>query len=168
MDNLYLIKIEEIDFSSSQIWTHFCLIFVLVYIIKALLYGRILQKAGEKAWKAWVPFVNIWAWFKIGGHKGANLFWLIGATIAFIATFLTTAETQYVVYSIGVLSMMIFIVMGIASGIHIQKKLNKPLPFIILLFINLIAPLWMWILALDRSKWSGKKGKKTAKKKSKK
>lgn len=168
MENLYLIKVEEIDFSSSQIWTQFCLIFVLIYVIKALLFGRVLQKAGEKSWKAWVPFVNIWAWFKIGGYKGAHAFWLIGAIIAFVTTCFATAEIQYIVYSIGVLSMIVFTVVAIASGIHIQKKLGKPLPFIILLFINLIAPLWMWILALDRSKWSGKKGKKTAKKKSKK
>ena len=156
---------EEINFSSPENWTYLCLVFVLIYAIKSLLFGRILQKAGEKTWKAWVPFINIWTWFKIAGYRGCITLILVLSLIAYMAGFMVTdGNIQSILFVVGAVSFITFFVCAVAAGISIQKKLNKPAPFIILMFINLIAPLWMWILALDYSKWNNKKGHKLKKK----
>jgi len=165
MNEAYLLKVEEIDFSSTNNWMYLCIVFLMIYVIKALLFGRILQKAGVKSWKAWVPFVNIWNWFKIGGYKGSwTLVLILSCVISSVAYSVNMVELQTALLIISAISFIVFFVMALASGISIQRKLNKPLPFIILLFINLIAPLWMWILALDYSEWNDKKGRKLVKK----
>jgi hypothetical protein len=165
MNKSYLLKTEAIDFFALETLACCGVIFVLLHIIKALLFGRILAKAGEKAWKAWVPFVNIWTFFKIAGYKGCITLKLIAAIIVFMAAVCVgPGDLQNILYIISAVIFLAFYVFAIMACVSIQKKLNKPTPFIILLFINLIAPLWMWILALDYSKWNNKKGRVVKKK----
>jgi hypothetical protein len=159
MDRSSLVRTEDISVAAPLTGAYLGVALVLVYIIKVLLLGRIFKKAGQSSWKAWVPFVNTWTYFKIGGYKGANLFWLLGALVAFaVAFYVDIALVSWVAYGIGSALALITAIFGIAASISIQKKLGKPLPFILLLFINLVVPLWIWILALDYSKWNNKVG----------
>ena len=50
----------------------FLVIYVVTYVIFAFLTGRIFKKAGVAPWKAWVPFLNNWKIYEIGGREG---FW---------------------------------------------------------------------------------------------
>jgi hypothetical protein len=114
MNRSYLVRTEPFDSATPQIWVYIGLVILLAYAVNALLLGRIFAKAGRENWRAWIPFWNIWEFFRIGGFC-------------------------------------------------IQAKLGKPWPFIFLIFVNLVAPLWLWILALDGSKWSKKSLKRNKK-----
>ena len=43
-----------------------------IYIWTALALGAVFTKAGEPVWKAWVPVVNTWTLYELGGKPG---FW---------------------------------------------------------------------------------------------
>ncbi|MEC8762904.1 MAG: DUF5684 domain-containing protein, partial [Actinomycetota bacterium] len=49
-----------------------------IYIWTALALGAVFTKAGEPVWKAWVPVVNTWTLYELGGKPG---FW---ALLAFL------------------------------------------------------------------------------------
>jgi hypothetical protein len=142
MDRSYLVRTEPIDTASWQVWIYFGLVILLTYIVNALLLGLVFRKAGQSVWKAWVPFVNYWEYFKIGGLKGVHTLWLVGATATTsLAQIVSDVEMSRVLYSVALGLLMIFAVAYIAAGLNIQAKLGKPWVFIFLLFINLIAPL---------------------------
>ena len=46
------------------------LIFAFAYAVTALCYQGIFKKAGQPAWKAWVPILNGWAFAEVGGKEG--------------------------------------------------------------------------------------------------
>lgn len=50
------------------------LIFAVVYVVQSILLAAMFKKAGIPAWKAWVPFVNMWTLFEMGGQKGWYIF----------------------------------------------------------------------------------------------
>lgn len=136
----------------------------LVYVIKSLLLGLIFKKAGRRWWEAWIPVLRDWSFFKIGGYKGLNIFWGIGASFALcliaslnsVGLIVPAFFASIVAFGLAI----VYFVFRIASIISIQKKFGKPGVFILLYLINLIAPLWTWILALDNSKYNKKKGHK--------
>jgi len=160
---------------TAGFWAGFGIGCVVFYVINAWLLGRVFKKAGVARWKAWIPFVNIWNMLKIGGRSGANIFWAIcgylalGISTGCLGAF--TADDKLVALPVvsiilsvaAVVFLVIYICKLISAVWNIQKKLNKPGPFILLYFVNLIAPLWLWILALDRSKWVDSKGRKQIK-----
>jgi hypothetical protein len=158
MNRSYLVRTEPIDAVSPQVWIYTGLVVGLVYVVNALLLSRVFAKAGQKRWRAWVPFVNYWEFFKIGGLNGVHTLWLVGAIISYCLTWLVgDVEMIYVLYSVAIGLLAVFLVAYVMAGVKIQAKLGKPWPFVILLFVNLVAPLWLWILALDHSKWNKKK-----------
>ncbi|MDR1197314.1 MAG: hypothetical protein LBL08_03545 [Candidatus Nomurabacteria bacterium] len=149
-------------------WT--ILIGIGVYLIWAWLLSRIFRKAGLSGWLAWVPFVNVWKTFNLGGRSGLNLLWgvvspmLLGlGTLLIGCRLINSTALAWILLMATVVSALIYICIGISVLYNIQKKLDKPGIFLVLYFINLIAPLWLWILALDNSKWRDSKGRATIK-----
>lgn len=109
--------------------------FVMVavcYVVVALLMARIFKKAGVESWKAWVPFYNHWTLLELGGQKG---FWAVLAIIPIVN--IASAVFMYIaMYNIGL-------------------KLGKGGEFVLwAIFVPLVWFIW---LAVDDSKWSGKK-----------
>lgn len=158
-----LVNMPGIDFETWGVMISYAaLVILLAYVVNSLLLGRVFKKAGFSYWRAWVPVVRDWTFFKAGAYKGTNIFWGIGAVCAYIAMTLFASVNQmtlaYVASGICIGLGIVYIIFYIAAVISVQKKLGKPLPFVILYFINLVAPLWLWILALDNSKYSAKKG----------
>lgn len=51
------------------------------YIISAIFLGKIFQKASVPSWNAWVPVLNAWKTFEIGGKPG---WWAILMFIPFV------------------------------------------------------------------------------------
>jgi hypothetical protein len=158
MDKSYLVRVEDVDAASPQLWTYIGLACLLVYVIKSLLLGQVFHKAGEKSWKAWVPFLNWWTYFKIAGCRGSIAFVLVAAlAVLAVGRWAGASNIQNLLYFAAAATFGVFLVYVVAAALHIQAKLHKPKLFILLLFVNLVAPLWLWILALDRSKWQVKK-----------
>jgi len=143
---------------------------IIVYVVRAWLLSRIFKKAKVSRWKAWVPIVNEWNYLKIGGRSGGNVFFGIGGSLllsigmvsqgyfSIDKTLVMAPVLCIITLVLAITCLVIYAYKIIASTWNIQKKLGKSGWFIILFFINLIAPLWLWILALDGSKWNDKKG----------
>jgi len=168
-------EVIKVDWTTYIDWTTYGVVLsyatlavLLAYIVHSLLLGRVFKKAKLGYWRAWVPIVRDWTFFKAGGYKGANVFWGIGAVAIYVvsALFITFGlDTMYFIVSgIGLGLGIVYCIFYIAAIISLQKKLGKPLPFVILYFVNLVAPLWLWILALDNSKYNAKKGHVSSKK----
>ena len=54
------------------------IITLLMYAIVAIFLGKLFKKAGIPAWQAWVPVLNNWKLFEIGGKPG---FWAVLAIV---------------------------------------------------------------------------------------
>lgn len=51
---------------------------LFMYIIGAIFLGKVFKKAGVPAWQAWVPILNSWKMFELGGKPG---FWAVLAIV---------------------------------------------------------------------------------------
>lgn len=109
----------------------FALFFIVViYVIMALLLGRIFKKAGVPSWKAWVPFYNNWTLLELGEQHG---FWAVLAIIPII-NIVSTVFMFIAMYNIGL-------------------KLGKQGAFVLwAIFIPIVWYIW---LAVDSSTWNG-------------
>ena len=54
------------------------IITLLMYAIVAIFLGKLFKKVGIPAWQAWVPVLNNWKLFEIGGKPG---FWAVLAVV---------------------------------------------------------------------------------------
>jgi hypothetical protein len=111
----------------------FALVFgIAMYVIFALLMGRIFKKAGVESWKAWVPVYNNWVLLELGGQQG---FWAVLALIP-VVNIVAAVFIYIAMYNIGL-------------------KLGKEGAFVLLaIFIPVV---WLIWLAVDSSTWEGKK-----------
>ncbi|HSW77484.1 MAG TPA: DUF5684 domain-containing protein [Candidatus Chromulinivoraceae bacterium] len=116
----------------------FALVFgIAMYIIFALLMGRIFKKAGVESWKAWVPVYNNWVLLELGGQQG---FWAVLALVPVVNI---------------VSAVFIYIAMH-----NIGLKLGKEGAFVLLaIFLPVV---WLIWLAVDSSTWEGKQKQKAA------
>lgn len=116
----------------------FFLVFgIAMYIIFALLMGRIFKKAGVESWKAWVPVYNNWILLELGDQQG---FWAVLALIP-VVNIVAAVFIYIAMYNIGL-------------------KLGKEGAFVLLaIFLPVV---WLIWLAVDSSTWKGKRVHKTA------
>lgn len=105
-------------------------VFVVSYVVFALLLGRIFAKAGVPQWKAWVPVYNNWIMMELGDQAG---FWAVLAYIPII-NIVAIVFMYMAMYKIGL-------------------KLGKEGAFVLLaIFLPLVWFIW---LAVDKSTWKG-------------
>lgn len=104
-------------------------VLAVVYVITAWLLGRVFQKAGVEAWKAWVPFYNSYVLFELGGQSG---WW----TLAMFVPVLNIVA-------------IVFMVMAVHQ---INLKFGKDVGFTVLYFFFPV--IWTAILAFDGSQWN--------------
>lgn len=103
-----------------------------MYVVSAILIGRIFHKAGVESWKAWVPVYNGWVLLELGGQQG---FWAVLALIPGVN--IVSAVFMYI------------------AMYHIGLKFGKEGAFVLLaIFLPLVWFIW---LAVDDSTWKGKK-----------
>jgi hypothetical protein len=104
----------------------------IAYVVSSLLLGRIFKKAGIETWKAWVPIYNNWTLLEMGEQKG---YWAVLALIPVIN--------------------IIAAVFMIIAMYNIGLKFSKEGAFVLLaIFLPIV---WLIWLAVDDSKWKGKK-----------
>ncbi|MCL2451463.1 hypothetical protein FWD20_01085 [Candidatus Saccharibacteria bacterium] len=148
---------------------------LLLYVLTAFLLARLFRKAGVPTWKAWVPLYNLWKFFQIGGRVGvwSLLLPVVILSAAALALFVGDCgykhdwqQTNEIVTLVSLLVILIlatvaYVAQYIAAVWSITKKLDKNLVYLLLLFVNLGPSLWLWIMALDKSKWNDKLGSKS-------
>jgi hypothetical protein len=103
------------------------------YVFVSICLSKVFKKAGIKPWIAWVPFYNNWKFFEMGSFHGAlSLLTLVpyAGTLAFMILYWISA------YRIGL-------------------RFGKEGAFVLLSIF--LSPVWLGILAFDKSKWSGAK-----------
>ncbi len=107
-------------------------IFSLVaYAVHAFFLSMIFKKAGVDSKKAWIPFINAWTFFELGGQKPmmSVLLYIPFVNIAGLVFYVLAAH-------------------------HIAQKFGKPAWFVALAL--LVPPAWFAWLALDKSAvWDG-------------
>jgi len=106
------------------------------YIIRSIFLGKIFQKAGIESWKAWVPVYNNWTMLEMGGQSH---WWAVAAFIP----------------GVGFVALIFMYI----AMFNIGKKFGKDDAFLLLaIFLELVWIIW---LAVDKSKWTGVKPKKS-------
>ena len=108
----------------------FSLLFLILYYV---MLGKVFKKAGLAWWKAWIPFLNNWKLFEIGGQKG---FWSIFLYIPALN--------------------IIGLVMMIVAIYNINLKFGHGVGMTIL--AALLSPIWLCILALSKDQWNDSLG----------
>ena len=108
----------------------FSLLFLIIYYV---MLGKVFKKAGLAWWKAWVPFLNNWKLFEIGGQKG---FWSIFLYIPALN--------------------IIGLVMMIIATYNINLKFGHGVGMTIL--AALLSPIWLCMLALGKDQWNDSLG----------
>jgi hypothetical protein len=124
MDTSYYSNMDPAVTTTSSI------VGIVFYLIAAWFISRIFVKAGIEAWKGWVPLVNTWHLFKLGGFGG---WWAILALIPIV-------------------NIAAIIVFWIAEY-RIGKGFGKSGAWVILAILLHIV--WLGILAFDSSRWVG-------------
>lgn len=105
-------------------------IIIISYVVHALFLGMIFKKAGQPAWQAWVPFLNVWKTFEIGEQKG----WL---------------SLLYLVPFVNIVAVVIQYIAMYKIGLKLQKE-----GWFVLLAI-FVPTVWLIWLAVDKSTWEG-------------
>lgn len=111
---------------------------VVSYVIYALFLSMIFKKAGEQAWKAWVPVYNQWVFLELGGQKGwLALLSLLGA-----------------IPLLGIIPALVAYVYSAIAAYKIGLNLGKEGVFVLLyIFLPLVWVIW---LGVDKTAvWKG-------------
>jgi len=71
------------------------LIAVAAYVWMGLALSALFRKAGERGWKAWVPFLNIFVLLELGGLSGWNVLLLLIPVVGEMAVFIILIVAYY-------------------------------------------------------------------------
>jgi len=115
----------------------FFLIAVAAYVLSAIFYMKLFEKAGVRdKWRAWVPVYNSMIFLKLGDFSP----WLA------LGVFLTWIPFLGWIVSIGVGLVFIF------AAYRIGLKLQKEGAWVVLyIFLSIV---WLGIMAFDKSRWN--------------
>ncbi|HBT94756.1 MAG TPA: hypothetical protein DEB24_00945 [Coriobacteriia bacterium] len=114
---------------------------LVYYVIYAFFLMKLFEKANVPAWKAWVPFVNTWKLFELGGFQGA-------LSLLFLAA---------VIPCVGWIAAIAAAVLGYIAAYNIGLKNGKEGVWVVLyIFLPVV---WAGILGLGKSTWNDSLGK---------
>lgn len=89
---------------------------LLYYVITALGLGRMFRKAGEPAWKAWIPVYNLYILFKLCWTTKMFWIWLV---VDFAGVLISKLNSDNLILT------LIGIVLGIAAIVIMAKKCGR-------------------------------------------
>lgn len=137
----------------ASILLFFIIIFLVFYVITSLFLSKVFKKAGVPGYIAWIPVWNYWQIFELGGVKGyLSLLSFASIFISSIAQQLGEGAYLGISFIAGVASIA-GLVFYIKAMINIGRNFGKPDVFVLLgVFFN---PIWLGILAFDKSTWQG-------------
>lgn len=114
---------------------------IILYVITAIFFMKLFAKANVPAWKAWVPFVNTWKFFELGGYHGALSLLLYSSVIPFLG------------WISGAFGVVLFCMAAYQIGLKNGKSGSWVVLFI---FLEIV---WAGILGLGSSTWNDSLGK---------
>ncbi len=119
------------------------------YIFHSLVLGKIFQKAGLPAWKAWVPYYNIWLFFELGGYNGALSLLALAGFIPWL----------------GWIALIVHFVFMCLAANEISKKLDKASSFILfplgVVSMGITTIIWYCQMAFSQNQWNDSLGKES-------
>jgi hypothetical protein len=119
----------------------YCVLIIALYCLSAFFLMKLFRKANVDAWKAWVPFVNTWAFLQLGGYQG----WIALLPLASI------------IPCVGWIGSIVTTVFMCMAAYQIGLKLRKEGVMVLLyIFIGIV---WEGICGLDSSVWDDSLGK---------
>lgn len=71
---------------------------LVTYVLTALGYYKMFEKAGEKNWKGFIPIYNNYVAYQISWERGKPAFWAVFALVLAYSSFWTVSQTV-VIYS---------------------------------------------------------------------
>jgi len=107
----------------------YVVIFAAVYVVTSWFLSKIFVKAGEPAWKGWVPVYNSWTFLELGGQAG---WWALVAFVPFV----------------GIASTVFLCIAAYNIGLRFAKSSAWVVLYIFVPYV------WWGILAFDRSVWN--------------
>ena len=127
-----------------QIWGPYIIAWVivslLVYAAACLGLMKMFEKAGEKAWKAWIPFYNLYILFKI--CWSTYWFWPVLGVCIFTAIFgnLRVGSTLAIIFAVIILIMLVgLVVVKVFLSLKVAKSYGKSIPWAIgLIFLDFV------------------------------
>ncbi|MFV0375197.1 large exoprotein [Microbacterium sp.] len=115
---------------------------VVVYLVCSFFLMKVFEKAGvQGAWRAWVPVYNTMVFSKLGDLSPWII--LIGYGVVIVLGAVPGLNSITVLVPAAVLAV---------AAWRVGLKLQKPGPWVILAV--LLPPVWLGILAFDRSRWN--------------
>ena len=119
------------------------------YIFHSLVLGKIFQKAGLPAWKAWVPYYNIGLFFVLGGYNGALSLLALAGFIPWL----------------GWIALIVHFVFMCLAANEISKKLDKASSFILfplgVVSMGITTIIWYCQMAFSQNQWNDSLGKES-------
>ena len=131
------------------------------YVLTVIASWRIIEKAGDKGWKALIPFYNVYILYKIAGVK--NWFWpFLGATL--VASIVTSIPDVSVNMAFGIVNpgivilllacAVVCIISQVKFSINMAKAFGKDSGFAVGLFF--LQPIFEMILGFGKAKYNKK------------
>lgn len=138
-------------------------ILVAYEILLIVSYWKLYNKAGEKGWKAIIPFYNEFIRYKLTWKK--SIFWILlvlgvvsGVLSNLVSSNQITGVASVVVVLVALALCIAFIVISIVGEVKLAKAYGKGGGFaVILILTSLVALDWipMLVLAFGKSKYVG-------------
>lgn len=106
------------------------------YLLNSLALGFVFKKMDIALWKAFVPFLNVWIFFKAGGQKPALSLLAITAVIPFV----------------GIIGVAVAAVYSCIAAYRIGLAFNKESWWVLLyIFVPIV---WLLVIAFDSSRFN--------------
>lgn len=122
---------------------------VLWYFISAIGYYKMYQKAGEKGWKAFIPYYKNYIRFKIAWEP--KYFWLF--LVGLVVMQVLSSSEKIVPLLICLVAAIVAVTIGIKLDIRIAKSFGKSTGWgVLLFFFSFIVSL---ILGFGKSEYIG-------------
>ncbi len=143
---------SELDALAAVIIAYLAILlvlFVVSYILTAVGYMKVFDKANEAGWKGWVPFLNEYTSFKISWN--ANMFWIM-LVLSFLQFLLIGSENSLLRLLSNAAAMGVFVIRCLQCT-KLSKSFGHGIGFALgLLFLG---PIFMMILGFGSSQYEG-------------
>lgn len=128
-DNAFSTGLNVVLFTFGTVLVLFFMIFLVINIVAM---WKLFAKAGEPGWKSLIPIYNSWIFLRLGDQPG---WWAVAGLIP----------------PLGIVTL----ILSIIAAHRIGLKLSKPDWWVILYIF--VQPIWMLVLAFDKSTWNDTK-----------
>lgn len=125
------------------------IVMIILYIATCFGYGRMLKKAGDSAWKAYVPFYNLYIFYKLCWQP--KMFWIL-LVASMVGSGLSNVEDNVILSLISIVFSIIAIVIEAKFCGRIARAYGRKTGTAIGLFF--LPTIFSWILGLGSAQYT--------------